>query len=82
MPSTMLLHKHVDGADTIFSTMSVLLVKKPLLKWLGVIRRGSYQASAEDSRCSYELESELCPGIYHDSDYSVGKSSNEGSKDK
>ena len=53
IPSTMVLCKHVDGADTIFTTMSEPLVKNPLGKWLGVIRRGSYQAASEDSRWEY-----------------------------
>ena len=34
---TMVLHKHVDGLDTRFSTMVGLLVINPLGKWLGVI---------------------------------------------
>ena len=32
IPSTMLLDKHVDGEDTIFSTMSGPLVNNPLEK--------------------------------------------------
>ena len=30
IPSTIVLHKHVDGADTIFFTMAGILVKKYL----------------------------------------------------
>ena len=40
-------HKHVDGTDTIFATMAVSLVKISLGKWIGLIRRGIYQESAE-----------------------------------
>ena len=41
IPSTIVQHKHVYGADTIFSTMSGPLVNNPLGEWLGVIIRGS-----------------------------------------
>ena len=54
IPFTMIFHKHVDGSDTIFSTMSGTLVKNPLGKLLVVIRIMSYQVASGDSRCSYE----------------------------
>ena len=57
----MVLHNHVDGADTIFATMLEPLVNKTLVKWLGVIRRGSYPAESEDSRWAYEPVSNLWP---------------------
>ena len=41
IPFTMVIHKHVYGADTIFSTMVGPLENNPLDKWIGVIRRGS-----------------------------------------
>ena len=50
IPSTMVLHKHVDGADIRVFTIAGPLAKNPLEKWLGVIRRGNYQAASEDSR--------------------------------
>ena len=37
IPSAMVLHKHVDGAETRFSTMAVPLVNNIFGKWLGVI---------------------------------------------
>ena len=43
IPYTMVLHKHIDGSDTRFATMARPLMKKPLEKWLGVIRRGTYK---------------------------------------
>ena len=46
----MVLHNHVDGADTRFSAMERTLAKNSLGKWLGVIRRGTHQAASEDSR--------------------------------
>ena len=42
IPSTMVIHNNVDGADNRFSTMSGPLVNNPLEKWFGVIRRGTY----------------------------------------
>ena len=47
IPSTMVIHKHVDGSDTIFFTMAGPLAKNPLEKWPGVIRRGTYQAASK-----------------------------------
>ena len=54
IPSTMMIHNHVYGADTIFSTISGPLVNNPLVKCLGVIRRVTYQTAAEYSRWSYK----------------------------
>ena len=77
IPSNMLLHKHVDGADTRLSTMEGLFVNNPLGKWLGVTRRGAYQAAPQDSRCGYHPVSALWPDI--DSDIN---SRNDGSSDE
>ena len=71
IPSTIVQHKHLYGADTIFSTMSGPLVNNPLEKWLGVIRRGSYQAADEDRMWAYEPVSDLWTDIYPESDYSI-----------
>ena len=68
IPSTMMLHKHIDGVGTRFATMAGPLVKNILLKWLGVIRRGTYQAASEDSRWAYEPLSDLWPDIDPDGD--------------
>ena len=77
----MVIHKHADGVKTIFSTMEGPLVKNPMEKWLGVIRRGSYQAVSGDIRCPYEPVYDLWPDIEHDSEYSDDESSDEGIKD-
>ena len=53
IPSTMVLHKHVDGAVTRFATMLGLLVDNPMGKCLGVIRGGKYHTESEDSRWAY-----------------------------
>ena len=50
IPSTMVLHKHVDEADTRFSTMEGPLEINPLDKWIGVIIRGTYQEVSDDIR--------------------------------
>ena len=80
IPSTMVLHKHVYGAETRFSTMVGPLANKPLVKWLGLIRRGAYQAGSEDSRWAYEPVSDLWLNIYPDTESSDEWSINEGRK--
>ena len=37
IPSTMVLHKHVDGEDNRFLSIAGTLVNNTLEKWLGVI---------------------------------------------
>ena len=64
----MVPNKHVDGVDTRFPTMAVLLVKNPLGRWLRLIIKGTYQAASEDSRWAYKPVSGLRPDIDHDSD--------------
>ena len=80
IPSTMALHKHVDGADTRFYTMVGPSANNSLGKWLGVIRRGTSQAESEDGRWAYEPVSDLCPDIEPDSESINDGSSDEGSK--
>ena len=60
--------------------MAVPLVKNPPEKWLGVIRRRTYQVAYEDSRWAYEPVSDLCPDIETDSDSRDDGSSDEVSK--
>ena len=66
--STMVLHKYVDGGDSIFATISGPLTNNLLGKWLGLIRRGTYQAASEDSWWAYESVSDLWLDIDPDSD--------------
>ena len=73
----MVLQKHVYGVDTIFATMELPLVNNPLGKWLGVIRRGTYQSDSEDRRWAYEPVSDLWTDIDLDRDSSDDLSSNE-----
>ena len=48
--SAMVFHKNAVGADNIFANMSGPLVNNPLGKCLVLIRKGTWQAAAEDSR--------------------------------
>ena len=82
IPSNMMFHKHVYGMETIFSTVEGPLVDNTLEKYLGVIRRGNYQAAYEDSRWEYVPLSDLWPYTEHDSDSSDDESSDEGRKDQ
>ena len=50
IPSTMVIHKYVGGKDTRFDTISGTFVKNPLGRFIGVIRRGTYQVASEYSR--------------------------------
>ena len=76
IPSTMVLHNHVDGSDTRFSFMYGPLVNNPLVKWLGVIIRGTYQSASENRRWEYEPVYDLCPYIEAYSD-SISDGSND-----
>ena len=76
----MVLQNNVDGEDTIFTTMSVPVVKIPLGKWIGITRRGGYQADSGDSMWAYEPVSDLCPDLEPKSDSSYYGSSGKGSK--
>ena len=80
IPSTMVLHKHVYGVDTRFSTMAGPLVNNHLVKRLGAIRRGTYQVAAEDSRWAYKPVSYLWPDVDLDSNTSDDGSTYEGDK--
>ena len=82
MPSTMVLHKYVYGADTIFSTMVVTLENNPMAEWLGVIRRGAHQAASEYIRWAYGTVSDFWIDIEPGSDSSDAGLINEGIKDQ
>ena len=82
IPPTMVLQNNVDGEDTIFTTMSVPLVKMTLGTWIEIIRRGAYQAESGEVRWEYELVSDLCPDLEPNSDSSYDGSSDKGSKDQ
>ena len=77
IPSTIVLYKYVDVADTIFATMARPLSTNYLEKWLGVIIRETYQASSEDIIEEYEPVYDLWTAIYPDHD-----SSDDGSIDE
>ena len=55
-------------------------MNNPLVKWLGVISRGAYQASAEDIRWAYEQVSHLWPDVELGSYSGEDESIDEGVK--
>jgi hypothetical protein len=54
LPSTLILHKRADGADSRFAAMHRDLAKAPLSKWLGVPRYGSYQVADDEDPWAFE----------------------------
>ena len=80
--STIIIHKHLDGADTIFDTTEGTFVDNPLGKIIGVVRRGAYKAVSKDIRWEYEPVSDFWPAIEPDSDCSADMSILEESKDQ
>ena len=82
IPSNMVLHKHVYGLYTRFATMKGPLVKTRLEKLIGLIKRGTYQASSEDIRCAYEPLPYLWPYIDPDIESSDDGASDEGIKEQ
>jgi len=48
IPSTLVLHKRTDGADSQFLAMNQRPAKAPLEKLLRVIECGAYKKAAED----------------------------------
>ena len=46
IPSTLVVHKQPDGADTCMASMRHPLVNNPVQKWLGAIDSGAYQPAA------------------------------------
>ena len=80
IPTTIVIHKHVDGAYTRFSTMEGPLTNNPLGKWFAVFRRGTYQAASEDTMWTYKTVSDLWPDVDPDNDYINYGSSDEVEK--
>ena len=54
LPSTLVLHKRADGADSRFAAMHRDLAQAPLTKWLGVPRYGSYQQADDEEPWAFE----------------------------
>ena len=70
----MVSHKHMDGADTRFDTISVPLFNDPMGKCLILIIMVTYQSDSEDSRWYYKQVSEFWPDVDPDGDYIYYKS--------
>jgi hypothetical protein len=54
LPSTLIFHKHADGADTRFSLMRGDIADNALEKWLGVVRHGAYVKAEGDPNWAFE----------------------------
>jgi hypothetical protein len=54
LPSTLIFHKHADGADTRFCLMRGDIADNALEKWLGVVRRGAYVKAEGDPNWAFE----------------------------
>jgi hypothetical protein len=54
LPSTLILHRKVDGAGTRFSQLHGEFADAPIYKWLGVLRHGAYQQAPSDSTWAFE----------------------------
>ena len=54
IPSTLILHKHADGADTRFASFRSPLAPNPLEKWLGVLDRGAYRKAEGNPNWAFE----------------------------
>jgi len=54
LPSTLILHKCADGADTRFAATRQPLSRSPLEKWLGALDNGAYQQAAPERNFAFE----------------------------
>jgi hypothetical protein len=54
LPSTLILHKCADGADTRFAAARQPLSRSPLEKWLGALDNGAYRQAAPDRNFAFE----------------------------
>ncbi len=69
IPSTLILHRKADGADTRFSLLHGELAGTPLQKYLGVLKAGSYQQALPDKSWAYEtLQSMWTEDVDEDDD--------------
>ncbi len=69
IPSTLILHRKADGADTRFSLLHGELAGTPLEKYLGVLKAGSYQQALPDKSWAYEtLQSMWTEDVDEDDD--------------
>ncbi len=52
-PSTLVIHKRPDGADTRMASMRHPLVNNPVQKWLGAIDSGAYRPAAPNENQAF-----------------------------
>jgi hypothetical protein len=78
LPSTLILHKKIDGADTCFAQMDGELSNAPLQPWLGVLKHGAYNKAAADANWAFEpLESIWSETLDEETSESDGESTAE-----
>jgi hypothetical protein len=78
LPSTLILHKKIDGADTRFAQMDGELSNAPLQPWLGVLKHGAYNKAAADANWAFEpLESIWSETLDEETSESDGESTAE-----
>ena len=61
LPSTLVIHKKANGADTRFTTVRGPFLHSPLEKWLDVLNQGTYQQAQGDARWAFEPVGDLWP---------------------
>jgi hypothetical protein len=76
VPSTLIIHRKVDGADTRLSQLHGEFADTPLYRWLGVIRHGAYQQAPSDSTWPFES----LASMWTDAD-AIDESDNDSSGD-
>jgi hypothetical protein len=59
LPSTLCIHKKMDGTDTHFAAMECGQVIDPVQHWLGISRYGTYRAVNPDQPFTYECVADL-----------------------
>ena len=62
LPSTLVVHKKADSADTRLATMRGPFLRSPLEQWLGVLQQGTYQQAQGDPQWAFEPVASLWPG--------------------
>ena len=78
IPSTLVLHKKPDGADTRFSTLYGNMVNSPLEKWLGVLKFGAYCKAPNDASWAFDrLDSMWSDAVDDDEDDSSDDSADD-----
>jgi hypothetical protein len=68
IPSTLILHKRPDGADTSFASLRRPLADSPLQQWLGAVDNGKYQQAPALNNFAFDRVKDLWDEPVDDSD--------------